>query len=118
MYRGREGQWAFYLHRLSGLAILLYLLLHIVSISLHIFGEDVYMAVHELYDFWLFRVGLIGLTAGILYHSLNGLRIVVMDFAGAGVAYQRRMWYAVLALTLLGTAYTAYKVVPRILGGH
>ncbi|ADV66953.1 succinate dehydrogenase, cytochrome b556 subunit [Deinococcus maricopensis DSM 21211] len=118
MYRGREGQWAFYLHRLSGLAILLYLLLHIVSISLHVFGEGAYMAVHEMYDFWLFRVGLIALTGGILYHSLNGLRIVVMDFAGAGVAYQRQMWYAVLVLSLIGTAYTAYKVVPRILGGY
>ncbi|GGJ87414.1 succinate dehydrogenase, cytochrome b556 subunit [Deinococcus aquiradiocola] len=117
MYRGREGQWAFLLHRLSGLAILFYLLLHVVSISLFVFGEDPYMAVHRLYDFWLFRVGLIFVTAGVVYHSLNGLRIIVMDFTGKGIAYQRQMWYGVMALTLVVMLYVAYMVVPRILAG-
>jgi len=33
MYRGREGQWAFYLHRISGVAIILFLTLHVTEIS-------------------------------------------------------------------------------------
>lgn len=118
MYRGREGQWAFWLHRLSGLAILAYLLIHVVSISLFVFGESPYRTLHGLYDFWLFRLGLIAVTGGVLYHALNGLRIIVMDFTGTGVAYQRQLWYAVLVLSLLGTAYAAYMVVPRILEGR
>ncbi|MPY66057.1 succinate dehydrogenase, cytochrome b556 subunit [Deinococcus sp. SDU3-2] len=118
MYRGREGQWAWLLHRLSGLAILAYFLLHVVSISLIMFGEDVYMAVHHLYDLWPFRVGLILVTAGVVYHALNGLRIMVMDFTGRGVAYQRQMWYGVMALTLMATAYTTWVNIPRILGGY
>lgn len=118
MYRGREGQWAWLLHRLSGLAILAYFLLHVVSISLIMFGEEAYMAVHETYDYAIFRVGLILVTAGVVYHALNGLRIMVMDFTGRGVAYQRQMWYGVLALTLLATLYTAWVNVPRILGGY
>lgn len=118
MYRGREGQWAFLLHRLSGLAILAYFLLHVVSISLIIFGEETYMRVHELYDFWMFRVGLLFVTAGVVYHAFNGLRIIVMDFTGAGVAYQRQMWYGVMAITLLATAYAAWMTIPRILGGY
>ena len=73
MYRGREGQWAWLLHRLSGLAILAYFLLHVISISLIMFGEDVYMAVHHTYDYPIFRVGLIFVTAGVVYHALNGL---------------------------------------------
>lgn len=118
MYRGREGQWAFYLHRLSGLAILLYLMLHVFSIGSFMFGEAFYMRIHHIYDFWLFRVGLIGVTAGVVYHALNGLRIIAMDLAGAGVAYQRQLWYLVLVLTGLATAYTAYVNIPRILGGY
>ncbi|MFC4454659.1 succinate dehydrogenase, cytochrome b556 subunit [Deinococcus sonorensis] len=117
MYRGREGQWAFMLHRLSGLAILAYLLLHVISISLFVFGEDPYMAVHNLYDFALFRIGLIFVSAAVVYHSFNGLRIIVMDFAGTGVAYQRQMWYGVLALSALTMLYVAYKVIPRIFFG-
>lgn len=117
MYRGREGQWAFYLHRLSGLAILAYLLIHIVSIGSFIFGERVYMTIHEVYDFWVFRVGLIGVVGAVLYHSLNGLRIVAIDLTGRGLKYQRQLWYTTIVLSLLGTAYTAYVVLPRVFGG-
>ncbi|WP_424949945.1 succinate dehydrogenase, cytochrome b556 subunit [Deinococcus sp.] len=117
MYRGREGQWAFLLHRLSGLAILFYLLLHVVSISLFVFGEDPYKAVHDLYDFWLFRVGLIFVTAAVVYHAFNGLRLIVMDFTGKGVAYQRQMWYGVLGLSVVTMVYVAYMVLPRIVQG-
>ncbi len=118
MYRGREGQWAFLLHRLSGLAILAYFLLHVVSISLFMFGERAYMSLHTLYELPIFSLGLILVTAGVVYHALNGLRIIVMDFTGRGVAYQRQMFYGVLGLTLLATAYTAFVVIGRLLGGE
>ena len=117
MYRGREGQWAFLLHRLSGLAILAYLLLHVVSISLFVFGEDAYMALHRMYDFWFFRIGLIFVTAAVVYHAFNGLRIVIMDFTGKGVAYQRQMWYGVLGVSVVTMLYVAYMVLPRVLAG-
>ncbi|EYB68325.1 succinate dehydrogenase, cytochrome b subunit [Deinococcus phoenicis] len=118
MYRGREGQWAFLLHRLSGLAILAYLLIHVISISLFMFGENAYMTVHRLYDFWLFRIGLVLIVAGVVYHAFNGLRIIVMDFTGTGVAYQRQMWYGVLAISVLAALYTAVRLYPRLVGGY
>ena len=118
MYRGREGQWAWLLHRLSGLAILAYLMIHIVSIGSMIFGEEVYMTIHEIYDLAIFRLGLIAVTGGVLYHSLNGLRVIVMDMTGRGLAYQRQLFYLTLVLTLAGVAYTASRVLPRVLGGY
>ncbi len=84
MYRGREGQWAFVLHRLSGLAILFYLLIHVISISLFVFGEDPYMAVHRLYGFWPFSVGLIFVTAGVVYRAHGGGRPERRANSGAG----------------------------------
>ncbi|UBV41694.1 succinate dehydrogenase, cytochrome b556 subunit [Deinococcus taeanensis] len=118
MYRGREGQWAFLLHRLSGLAILAYLLLHVFSIGSFIFGERFYMTIHERYDLWPFRVGLLFVVAGVVYHSFNGLRIIVMDFTGAGVAYQRQMWYVVLLLSVLAFVGSAVSLYPRLVGGY
>ncbi len=115
MYRGREGQWAFYLHRLSGLAILAYLLVHVISISLFMFGENAYSVLHALYENPVFSFGLILVTGGVLYHSLNGLRIVMMDLTGRGVAIQRQLWYGVLVLSVLGTGYAAWVVIARIL---
>lgn len=117
MYKGKEGQWAFFLHRLSGLAILFYLLLHVVSISLYMFGEHAYMTVHRIYDFPIFRLGLIAVAAGVMYHAMNGLRIILMDFTGFGVSVQRQAWYAVLGVTVLWALYVTWMVMPRILAG-
>ncbi|HWG85106.1 MAG TPA: succinate dehydrogenase, cytochrome b556 subunit [Deinococcales bacterium] len=117
MYRGREGQWSFYLHRLSGWAIMIYLLMHTVSIGSVMLGREVYMAIHETYGFILFRLGLVGVAAGVAFHSFNGIRIIIMDFTRWGVKVQNQLFYIVLALTLAATAVTLWFNVPRILGG-
>jgi succinate dehydrogenase / fumarate reductase cytochrome b subunit len=118
MYKGREGQWAFFLHRLSGVAILLYLILHTVSISSVLLGESVYTAVHEVYKLMIFRVGLIGVAGAVAYHAFNGLRIVIMDFTGWGVRRQRELWYASLFFSVALMAITLYYNIPRLIGGE
>ncbi len=118
MYRGREGQWAFYLHRLSGVAIALYLLLHVIDISLVMYGPDgPFNAFLAFYHNWPFRVGLVLVMAGVVYHAFNGLRIILMDFTDWGVRYQRVMWYGVLAATTAVGIPVLFKVVPEIIGG-
>lgn len=118
MYKGREGQWAFMLHRISGVAILLYLMLHVFSIGSMIFGEAFYMRIHTTYDLWFFRLGLVGVVAAVVYHAFNGLRIILMDFTGFGVRIQRQAWYGVLLITALATLYALIKLIPRIQGGY
>ncbi len=118
MYKGREGQWAFLLHRISGLAILVYLLLHVFSIGSMIFGEPFYMKIHNTYDFVLFRLGLVAVVAAVVYHAFNGLRIILMDFTSIGVSVQRQAWYGVLGITALATLYALIKLIPRIAGGY
>ena len=115
MYRGREGQWAFFLHRLSGLAILFYLLAHTVSIGSVMLGEATYNAIHEVYGFILFRLGLVAVAAGVAYHAFNGLRIIAMDFTDWGVKYQRELWYVVLVISVVFTVVALIYNVPRIL---
>jgi succinate dehydrogenase / fumarate reductase, cytochrome b subunit len=115
MYRGREGQWAFFLHRLSGLALLLYLILHTVSIGSVILGQEVYDAIHNLYYAVPFRLGLIGVAGAVAYHAFNGLRIVLMDFTSWGVRYQRELWYVALLLAGVVILISLYANLPRIL---
>lgn len=117
MYRGREGQWAFVLHRMSGVALALYLLLHVVDISLVMWGPDgPFNAFLAFYHQWPFRIGLILIIAGVVYHALNGLRIILMDFTSWGVRYQGPLWYGVLGLTTLIGIPVLWKIVPEILG--
>lgn len=118
MYKGREGQWAFFLHRLSGLAILLYLMLHIFSIGSMIFGEKFYMTIHHVYGLLPFRLGLIGIAALVAYHAFNGLRIILMDFTGFGVRMQRQTWYVALALSAGFALWALIVNLPRITGGY
>lgn len=80
MYRGGAGQWAWLLHRWSGVAVLLFLLIHILDTALVLFGAEVYDGVVKIYTHPVFRVGEVGLAGAVLYHALNGIRITVMDF--------------------------------------
>jgi succinate dehydrogenase / fumarate reductase cytochrome b subunit len=117
LYRGREGQWAYFLHRISGLAIALYLFIHVVNISLAMFGPEVANRAMVIFHVWSFRVGLLAIIAGSIYHALNGLRLIAMDLTGWGVSRQRPMWYGVLALSVVLFTAVAIKVVPEIIRG-
>ncbi len=55
--------------------------------------------------------------AGVVYHALNGLRIILMDFTTWGVRYQRQLWYGVLGLTTAIGVPVLWIVVPQIVGG-
>lgn len=79
-YRGREGQWSWLLHRASGLGVMLFLLLHITDIFLVSLGADVFNSVLFIYKAPPFRVLEVFLIFGVLFHAINGLRIIVVDF--------------------------------------
>ncbi len=119
MYRGREGQWAFVFHRISGVALALYLLLHVFDVGLVMFGpKGPFNAFLAFYHQWPFRVGLLLVIAAVIYHGLNGLRIILMDFTSWGVRLQRPMWYAVLVATAGLGIPILVKIVPEIVRGH
>jgi len=80
-YRGREGQIAWMLHRLTGLGVFFFLALHIIDIFLMSFGPDAFEALLFIYHKFIFKLSIIfGLYLGVLYHGLNGMRVVIMDF--------------------------------------
>ncbi len=118
MYRGREGQWAYFLHRVSGIALALYLLLHVFDISLVMWGPDgPFNRFLLFYHQWPFRIGLVLIIAGVVYHALNGLRIMILDFSQWGIRYQRHLWYGVLAVTAIIGIPVLFKIIPEIVGG-
>lgn len=100
-YSGREGYWAWLLHRVSGVSVVLFLFLHVLDTSLLGFGPQAYESFIFLYRTPVFRVMEVALAAAVLYHGLNGLRIIVMDFWDGAHRVQRPLWYAVWALFLL-----------------
>lgn len=101
-YRGAEGQWAWILHRASGLGIVLFLYMHIVSIFIAAIGPEPYEWVHKtLYTSPPAKVLEVFLLFGVLYHAFNGMRIIIIDFFPTLGIYQRMIVRIELALVIL-----------------
>jgi succinate dehydrogenase / fumarate reductase cytochrome b subunit len=96
-YRGREGYWAWLLHRVSGVAIILFLFLHVLDTSLVGFGPTAYETFVSLYRLPVFRVLEVALAGAVLYHGINGIRIILIDFIQDASRIQRQLWYVVWA---------------------
>ena len=99
--RTEVNRWAFYAHRLSGIAILGFLLLHIVDVSLYSVSHQLYDNVHHLYGTAPMRVFEIGLLVALLFHAFNGLRVIAIDICDIGVSGAARLLAAVVTMTVV-----------------
>ena len=93
-YRGSEGMVAWAFHRISGVAIWLFVLLHVLDIYLAGGNPKVYNDILQFYASTPGRIMEVLLGAALLYHALNGVRIIVMDFWPHMTAYHKQLWYA------------------------
>ena len=100
-YRGGEGMLAWAFHRISGVAIWAFLVLHVVDIFLVGAAPDTYDTLLAIYAHPIGIVLEWLLGAAVLYHALNGLRIIVIDFWPALTRYHRELWYASWVLFFL-----------------
>lgn len=93
------GTWGYVLHRLSGLALTGYILIHIYLVSgLHnkaAWHEEMQIFRHPFLMFleWcLFSV--------VVFHALNGIRIVIVDYFN-GARYHKQLLTGVFVLSIL-----------------
>ena len=119
-YRGREGMTAWAFHRISGIGIWAFVVLHVIDI--YLVGGD-----PRLYDELLaFYASIPGrflevlLGAALLYHALNGMRIIVIDLWPGMTVYHRQMWWAswiiFFAVGLPGAAIILRPLWAPVLG--
>ena len=100
-YRVSWAQLAWFGHRASGLGVLLYLFMHIVETSTVLFGPDVYNAAVGIFKNLPARLGEVVLMAALVYHALNGLRVIAMDFWPQLTVYYRPLTYGVVSATIV-----------------
>ena len=80
IYKGHESQWSFVLHRITGVAVILFLFAHVVDTAAVGWGPDAYNRITAAYENPIVRLLEYGLVVAVLYHSLNGLKITLIDF--------------------------------------
>ena len=98
LYRGREGMWSWVLHRITGVAIFFFLLVHILDTSMVRVAPEAYNAVISTYQNPIMGLGETALVAAIVFHAFNGIRIILIDLWSKGAKYQRVMFYVVIGL--------------------
>jgi len=79
-YKGALGQWRWVLHRITGLGVVLFLVLHVIDTSWAYFYPELYVKAIAVYQSPLFTIGEFALVACVVYHAYNGLRIALIDF--------------------------------------
>lgn len=111
IYVGGPGQYAWALHRASGIGILFFLLVHIIDISLIGLGQELYDESVAFYAQPFLIPMEIMLVGAVVYHTLNGLRVMSIDFTEGGYRREKISFAIVLILTVLLTLPSAWLIL-------
>src|SRR4051812_6114122 len=107
------GNVAFWVQRLTGVALVVYLIIHVHTIR-DLQDPARFDAALEMFRHPIFKLGEIGLLATVILHALNGIRLTMIDM-GVGLSKQRQMfWYFAVAV---GAILFLAGAVPMALSG-
>ena len=99
-YRGDPGMWSWVLHRITGVLTFFFLFVHVLDTALVRVSPEAYNEVVSTYKTPIVGLMEVGLVAAVLYHALNGIRVILIDFWQHGPRYQRLMLWGVAAIWL------------------
>ena len=117
LYRGNTGMWSWVLHRITGVAIIFFLLVHILDTALVRVSPAAYNAVINSYKTPIMALGELGLVVAIGFHALNGLRIILIDFWSVGPKYHKLMFVVVILVWVVLIAGFAPRQLVHVFGG-
>jgi succinate dehydrogenase cytochrome b556 subunit len=107
-YRGAIGQWSWVFHRLSGLGVVVFLTLHVIDTSWASFYPDLYAKAIAHYQSPLFTIGEFFLVAAVVYHAINGYRIIFLDG-------RPHLWHLQQRAAMLVFAVTGLLLIPTFI---
>lgn len=114
-YQGGGPMLAWILHRITGLSILLFVGLHVIaSFFMQQMGSDWAIAVNTVYESWIFQIFVVFF---VLFHAINGLRIIVLDFWPKFLQYQREALWLEWLIFIPIYSMTIFIIIRRGLGG-
>ncbi len=111
--KANEVQLAKLGHRISGLGVVLFFLMHMIDTSFVYFWPQGYERTLRVFQSPLFLVGEIVLVMAVIYHGINGLRTAIMDWRPSLQRHQRA-----IIMGMFGLVVVLYIPVVIIMGGH
>jgi succinate dehydrogenase / fumarate reductase cytochrome b subunit len=114
-YQGGGPMLAWILHRISGLGMLFFVGLHVLaSFFTQQFGSDWAIAVNTIYESFWFQIFVIFF---VLFHALNGLRIIILDLRPELLQYQREAIWLQWAVFIPLYGLTVFLIIQLGLSG-
>ncbi|AUS79307.1 succinate dehydrogenase, cytochrome b556 subunit [Actinoalloteichus sp. AHMU CJ021] len=121
LYRGDPGMWSWVAHRITGVLVFFFLFVHVLDTALVRVSPNAYDVVIETYKHPVMVLFELGLVGAVLYHALNGIRVMLVDFWSKGTKYQKPMLWTILAIWLVvmipGSYYLLVKGFADLFGG-
>jgi len=111
-YRWHTGSLAWLIHRVTGIALTLYIFLHIYVLS-HIKDPVQFESLMNLFKNPFVKVGEIGLVGLVVAHSLNGLRLTFID-VGVSTRLQKPMFWTAFAIGILILMVAAWSFIGEM----
>ena len=99
MYK-TTGFISFVLRRISGVALVLYLFLHMWIMGSITQGPEVFDARLNIVQTPVFKLLEIALLAAVVYHGLDGVRLLMVNWFKV-TEYRKSLFYAAFALSVL-----------------
>jgi succinate dehydrogenase / fumarate reductase cytochrome b subunit len=113
LYKGHPGQYSWILHRITGVAVILFLFMHVVDTALIGWGPEAYNRVTSAYANPFIHLLELGLVISVLYHSLNGLKITLIDFFPRLVSHIKGISLATATVFLLAAIPTTVIMLKQ-----
>jgi succinate dehydrogenase / fumarate reductase cytochrome b subunit len=110
-----RGQLAYCCHRVSGMAIFAFLCLHILDVGMISVSHEMYNEIHAIYSSAPMRIMESVLLIAILFHALNGLRLIVLDLFVLATKTADRLLSWVFALSLLAGLFGACVILAPVI---
>ena len=122
LYRGREGMWSWVAHRITGVAVFFFLFTHVLDTALVRVSPEAYDPVIDSYKTPIVNLLEVGLTGAVLFHALNGIRLILVDFLSKGPKYHRVMLWAICTLWVVimipGFYFMTKHTIEQMFGGN
>jgi succinate dehydrogenase / fumarate reductase cytochrome b subunit len=116
LYRGDPGMWSWVLHRITGATVFFFLFIHVLDTALVRISPQAYDEVISTYKTPIVGLMELGLVAAVLFHALNGIRVILIDFWGQGPRYQRQMLWTIAVVWILVVVPAAVVVAIHMIG--
>jgi succinate dehydrogenase / fumarate reductase cytochrome b subunit len=115
-YKGGGPMLAWILHRISGLGMVLFIGLHIVSGHFTLdAGSDWAIFLNTIYESVYFQLFI---YFCVLYHGLNGLRIIVLDVWPKMLEYQKEVTWLQWFIFIPTYGLTIFLMVQKLITGE